>query len=83
MLRVQAAVLTHVLEGAGHVAAVAAVVAQLPRAVDEVLFAQHHQLPRPVEDEALQGPRGAERPARPAVPLGEMGGGGGVTASPK
>lgn len=83
VLRVQAAVVVHVLEGAGHVPAMAAGVAQLPGAVDEVLLAQHHQLPRAVEDEPLQGPRGAEGPAGPAVPLGEMGTAGMVTASPE
>lgn len=73
----------HVLEGAGHVATLAAVVAQFSGAVDEVLLAQHCQLPRPVEDEPLQGPRGAERPARPAVPLGKMGTAGGSQHCPK
>ena len=83
MLRVQATVFVHVLEGAGHVAALAAVVAQLSGAVDEVLLAQHHQLPGPVEDEPFQGSRGTEGPAGPAVPLREMGTAGGSWNHPK
>lgn len=63
VLRVQATIVVHVLEGAGHVAAVAAVVAQLSGAVNEILLTQHRQLPGPVEDEPLQGPCGTERPA--------------------
>lgn len=63
VLGVHATTVMHILEGTGHVATLATVVAQLPGAVDEVLLTQHCQLPRPIKDKSLQGPCGTECPA--------------------
>lgn len=52
-----------------HVAAVAAKVSVLGGAVDKVLRAEVHQLPRGLGHQALQGPDSAEGPARAAGAL--------------
>lgn len=62
-------VVDDVLEGAAHVAAVAAVVAVFARAVHQVLGAQVHQLPGGLGQQPLQSPNGAEGPAGAAGAL--------------
>lgn len=69
LLGVQALVVLDVLEGLVHQAAVAALVALGPGAVDEVLLAEGHQLARLPEVLALQSPGGAEGPAGAALTL--------------
>lgn len=69
LVRVDALVVDDVLEGAGHEASLAALVPVHGGAVNEVLGAQGHQLARLQLHLPLQGPHGAEGPARPARAL--------------
>lgn len=61
LLHVDAAVVLDVLEGVVHEAAVAAVVAVLRGAVDQVLLRERHQVPRLAEVLALERSRLSQR----------------------
>lgn len=67
--RVDAMVVDDILEGSGHEAAVAAVVAVPGGAVHQVLGTEVHQLPGGLGQLALQGPRSTEGPAGAAGTL--------------
>lgn len=70
-LRVDAAVVYDVLEGVGHEAPAAALVAVHRGAIHQVLGAQRHQLPCFQLHLSLEGSHSTERPARPAGALQE------------
>jgi len=69
ILRVDPSVVDDVLESSGHETSAAALVPVHRGAVDEVLGAEGHQLPRLQLHLGFEGSHGAERPARPTGPL--------------
>lgn len=69
LIRVNPFIVDDVLESAGHETSAAAFVPVHHGAVNEVLGAQGHQLPRLQLHLGFQGSHGAERPARPTGAL--------------